>query len=84
MGVPFGRAFRFNLFVRTSQKGFPLQSVSFPKVGPFKNRKSLLFLNNNYENNKQVCEQKLIERAIFFDWKKAAGEYLNVYNMCVH
>lgn len=29
LGVPLsGRAFRFNLFVRTSQKGFPLQSLT--------------------------------------------------------
>lgn len=28
LGVPFGRAFRSNLFVRSSQKGFPLQSLT--------------------------------------------------------
>ncbi len=28
LGVPFGRAFRFNLFVRSSQKGFSLQSLT--------------------------------------------------------
>ena len=28
LGVPYGRAFRFNLFVRPSQKGFPLQSLT--------------------------------------------------------
>lgn len=28
LGVPFGRAFHFNLFVRSSQKGFPLQSLT--------------------------------------------------------
>jgi site-specific DNA-cytosine methylase len=28
LGVPFGRAFRSNLFVRASQKGFPLQSLT--------------------------------------------------------
>lgn len=28
LGVPYGRAFRFNLFVRSSQKGFPLQSLT--------------------------------------------------------
>ena len=28
MGVPFGRAFRSNLFARSSQKGFPLQSLT--------------------------------------------------------
>jgi glycosyltransferase involved in cell wall biosynthesis len=39
---------------------------------------------NNYENNKQICEQKLIERALFFDWKKAAGEYLDVYDKCIY
>jgi glycosyltransferase involved in cell wall biosynthesis len=39
---------------------------------------------NNHENNKQICEQKLIERALFFDWKKAAGEYLDVYNKCIY
>lgn len=39
---------------------------------------------NNYENNKQICEQKIIERALFFDWKKAAGEYLDVYNKCLY
>ena len=27
LGVPFGRAFRSNLFVRSSQKGFSLQSL---------------------------------------------------------
>jgi glycosyltransferase involved in cell wall biosynthesis len=39
---------------------------------------------NNYENNKQICEQKIIQRALFFDWKKAAGEYLDVYNKCLY
>lgn len=29
-GVPFGRAFRSNLFARSSQKGFPLQSLTQP------------------------------------------------------
>lgn len=28
LGVPFGRAFRSNLFVCSSQKGFPLQSLT--------------------------------------------------------
>ncbi len=28
LGVPFGRALRSNLFVRSSQKGFPLQSLT--------------------------------------------------------
>ena len=28
LGVPFGRAFRSNLFARSSQKGFPLQSLT--------------------------------------------------------
>lgn len=28
LGVPFGRAFRSNLFIRSSQKGFPLQSLT--------------------------------------------------------
>lgn len=28
LGVPFGRAFRFNLFARSSQKGFALQSLT--------------------------------------------------------
>lgn len=28
MGVPFGRALRYNIFVRASQKGFPLQSLT--------------------------------------------------------
>lgn len=28
LGVPFGRAFRSNLFVRTLQIGFPLQSLT--------------------------------------------------------
>lgn len=28
VGVPYGRAFRSNLFVRSSQKGFPLQSLT--------------------------------------------------------
>ena len=28
LGVPFGRAFRYNLFARSSQKGFPLQSLT--------------------------------------------------------
>ena len=28
LGVPLGRAFRSNLFVRSSQKGFPLQSLT--------------------------------------------------------
>lgn len=28
MGVPFGRAFRSNLFVRSLPKGFPLQSLT--------------------------------------------------------
>ena len=28
LGVPFGRAFRYNLFVCYSQKGFPLQSLT--------------------------------------------------------
>ncbi len=28
LGVPFGRALRSNLFARTSQKGFPLQSLT--------------------------------------------------------
>jgi hypothetical protein len=28
LGVPFGRAFRSYLFVRSSQKGFPLQSLT--------------------------------------------------------
>lgn len=28
LGVPFGRAYRSNLFVRSSQKGFPLQSLT--------------------------------------------------------
>jgi glycosyltransferase involved in cell wall biosynthesis len=39
---------------------------------------------NDYENNKQIFEQKIIERALFFDWKKAAGEYLDVYNKCIY
>jgi glycosyltransferase involved in cell wall biosynthesis len=39
---------------------------------------------NNYENNKQICEQKIIQRALFFDWRKAAGEYLDVYNKCLY
>jgi DNA adenine methylase len=30
LGVPFGRAFRSNLFVHSSQKGFPLQSLTQP------------------------------------------------------
>jgi len=28
LGVPYGRAFRYNLFARSSQKGFPLQSLT--------------------------------------------------------
>ena len=32
LGVPFGRAFRSNLFVRSSQKGFPLQSLTQKNV----------------------------------------------------
>jgi len=28
MGVAYGRALCYNLFVRTSQKGFPLQSLT--------------------------------------------------------
>jgi DNA (cytosine-5)-methyltransferase 1 len=28
LSVTFGRAFRFNLFIRSSQKGFPLQSLT--------------------------------------------------------
>jgi DNA (cytosine-5)-methyltransferase 1 len=28
LGVPFGRALRYNLFARSSQKGFPLQSLT--------------------------------------------------------
>ena len=31
LGVPLGRAFRSNLFVRSSQKGFPLQSLTQKK-----------------------------------------------------
>lgn len=31
LGVPFGRALRFNLFVRSSQKGFSLQSLTHIK-----------------------------------------------------
>ena len=30
LGVPFGRAFRYNFFVRYSQKGFLLQSLTQP------------------------------------------------------
>ena len=39
---------------------------------------------NDYENDKLFCKQKIIERALFFDWKKAAGEYLDVYNQCLN
>lgn len=34
---------------------------------------------NNYENEKQLKKHKLMERALFFDWKKASGEYLELY-----
>ena len=39
---------------------------------------------NDYENNKQICTQKIIERALFFDWKKAASEYLDVYDKTIY
>jgi len=34
LGVPLtGRAFRYNLLARTSQKGFPLQSLTLKNTG---------------------------------------------------
>lgn len=38
---------------------------------------------NNFENNKNIITQKLSERAAFFDWEKAASEYLDVYRSCL-
>jgi glycosyltransferase involved in cell wall biosynthesis len=39
---------------------------------------------NDYEINKEICKHKIIERALFFDWKKAASEYLDVYNKSIY
>jgi glycosyltransferase involved in cell wall biosynthesis len=39
---------------------------------------------NDYENNKEICKQKIIERGLFFNWKKAASEYLEVYNKFIY
>jgi glycosyltransferase involved in cell wall biosynthesis len=38
---------------------------------------------NNYENQKEENSKKLIDRALFFDWKKASGEYLELYKNCL-
>ena len=34
---------------------------------------------NHFNQNEAIVSQKMKERAAFFDWKKAASEYLNVY-----
>lgn len=39
---------------------------------------------NDFENNKAISIQNLKERASFFDWKKAASEYLDVYRSCLY
>ncbi|PJJ07196.1 glycosyltransferase involved in cell wall biosynthesis [Flavobacterium sp. 1] len=88
-GLPPIEAMRFGKPVFLSDK------TSLPEIGGevanyWKNfdpdyMKEIVFEGlNNHENNKLIYEQKLIERALFFDWKKAAGEYLDVYNKCIY
>jgi glycosyltransferase involved in cell wall biosynthesis len=87
-GLPVIEAMRFGKPVFLSDK------TSLPEIGGnvahYWNNfdpeymKEIVFNGlNDYENNKLICEQKIIERALFFDWKKAAGEYLDVYNKSI-
>lgn len=39
---------------------------------------------NHFENNKNIMEQKLLERANFFNWEKSASEYLEVYRKLLY
>jgi len=83
-GLPPIEAMRFEKPVFLSDK------TSLPEIGGdaafyWENfdpnyMKELVFKKLDFfENNKALHQQKLLERSIFFDWNKAATEYLALY-----
>ena len=69
--------------------------TSLPEIGsdaafywdnfdPEEMNKTLLQGLNNFENNRIEMEKKLITRADFFNWDKAAKEYLKVYRKLLY
>lgn len=83
-GLPPIEAMRFEKPVFLSDK------TSLPEIGGdaafyWENfdpiyMKDIVFDKLSYfENNKTLHKEKLLERSLFFDWSKAATEYLNCY-----
>lgn len=87
-GLPPIEAMRFGKPVFLSNK------TSLPEIGgkvanywdnfdPEYMKEIVLNGLNYFEENKTVTIQNLKERSYFFDWEKAASEYLNVYKNCL-
>lgn len=83
-GLPPIEAMRFGKPVFLSDK------TSLPEIGgdvsnywtnfdPEYMKEIVLNGLSDFEKNKAVNIQNLTERALFFNWKKAASEYLNIY-----